>query len=112
MKQLALPGLGKIKESEFVEFHEGVPSQNATKYFDATMLPDAAGKQSTAAQSYILYLVFPSLDLLKETLALLTAGDRTGLAATMKFATLSCMSVLKKAGSKTAIEFWREMLKR
>jgi hypothetical protein len=34
MTQLALPGLGKIEESEFVDFHEGVPSQNASKYFD------------------------------------------------------------------------------
>jgi hypothetical protein len=109
MTQLALPGLGKIEESEFVDFHEGVPSQNASKYFDATMLPDAAGRQSTAAQSYILYLVFPSWESLREGIEILTCGERIGLSKTAKFATLSSVSILKSCGKKV-IELWRERL--
>lgn len=108
MKQSFIPGM-EIDEEENL-FHEGAPKPNV-KYFDASLLPDAPSYQRNANnnQTYILHIIFPSWNSLKEGVSVLTGGERNSLAQTAKLATVSSIMKHKKSGL-SLIDFWKQKI--
>lgn len=107
--QLYIPGLEPV-EDEVEEFHLGKPSLTKV-YFDTNDLPDVPQYQRSAShsQTYILHVVLPSWDDLKESIEILTGGDRKGLAKSAALATIN--GTAKKKGTEvTLIEWWKESL--
>jgi len=104
-----LPGMEIIEEDDN-EYHEGRPRLNG-RYFDAAILPDAPAYQRNALnnQTYILYIVFPTWESLKEGIKILTGGSRNSLASSAKAATISSQSIHK--GTKTTLlDMWRSKI--
>lgn len=112
MKQFKLPGLEEMEHDKEIDYHTGRPTNNFSQYFDAATLPDAPGYQINAdnAQTYVMFIIFPSLPALEEGLGLLTGGYRTSLPAGTRFASISAIKLLKNMGMPL-IDYWRKKLK-
>lgn len=111
-KQLRLPGSEEFfKEDEPASVdHDGKPRSN-TVYFDAAQLPDAPTRQKVAhgAQTYIMYIVFPSFEEMRYGMEVLSGGNRKSIAKQATMTTISSLSIHKGTGL-TLIDWWKKLL--
>ena len=103
-----LPGLSDyVKKQEEEWFWE---DEKKTSYFDATDLPDSPKRQMTAAgsQTYVMYVIFPSLEELTRGITAFTYGKRKSLAPGSKTASLN--GVHRLEDGNTLLETWEASL--
>jgi hypothetical protein len=109
-----LPGLEEFFEEdndEAQEFHSGAPDSRID-YFDAMSLPDMPEYQRNAHgnQSYILHILFPSMEEMTRALQALTYGERKSFAKQAKLGTINGVKESKNMG-KPFLELWEQHLK-
>jgi hypothetical protein len=110
---MVLPGMEEFlgsKAEEKLDGHDGKPRSDVS-YFDAASLPDAPGRQAVAhgAQTYIMYVVFPSFEEMRHGLEVLSGGNRKTIAKQATMSTINSTSIHKISGD-TLIEFWEKNL--
>lgn len=104
-----LPGLeGFIKQKEEEWFWDGQKNEH---YFDAMDLPDIPARQMNAqgAQTYVMYVIFPSFDELVRAIHAFTHGKRKGLAPGSKTASINGAHK-PDGGEQTFLELWEQAL--
>lgn len=102
-----IPGMEDyFKEEEEEFFWDGVKKES---YFDAANLADTPNYQANAegAETFILYVVFPSREELVRAILALTAKGRKGLAAGAKIGTLNGAAV---RDGMTLLEMWEKKI--
>lgn len=113
MNEDLMPGMeeffGGAEESELADFQEGPPKAGAD-YFDAALLPDAPGYQPNAqnTQVYTLYVLFQSREDLQRGILALSGGQRKGLSAVARLATVSAAKQLPTG--QTYLELWEQQM--
>ena len=107
-----IPGMEGFvnEEKKDVTDHDGKPRSDIT-YFDATQLPDSPVRQKVAhgAQTYIMYIVFPSFEDMQHGLEILSGGNRKTVAKQATMTTISSRSI-HKASNQMLIEWWEQSL--
>lgn len=105
---VVLPGLSEyIKKTDDEWFWE---DEKKVNYFDATELPDSPNRQMTAegSQTYVMYVIFPTLEELTRAITAFTKGKRKSLAPGSKTASLNGIHRLEN--DQTLLEMWEEAL--
>ena len=109
--EMSLPGMsdyiGDGNDEEY--FFEGEVNK---KFFDATLLPDAPERQMNAdgSQTYLLYLIFPTLEDLETAVQTFTDGERAKLLAKTKLASINGIA-LNREGERW-LDIWVERMSR